>query len=145
MGTLVLPGTLDSLHAIRRFAGQAAKNAGLDDAAIYKLSLAADEIATNIVIHGYQHNGLAGEIRVQSERSEQELIITLEDTAPPYDPRTHEMPSEDDLAKPLEDRTPGGLGVYLAIHNVDRFDYESTKNRNRSTLAMKLKERTGGG
>ena len=33
------------------------------------------------------------------------------------------MPDAEDLAKPLEERAIGGLGIFLAIHGEDRFEY----------------------
>jgi anti-sigma regulatory factor (Ser/Thr protein kinase) len=31
----------------------------------------------------------------------------------------------------------GGLGIYLAIRNVDGFDYQRADNRNRNVFVMK--------
>jgi anti-sigma regulatory factor (Ser/Thr protein kinase) len=137
MDSFVVPAKLDSLSVIRDRVNEASTAAGLTTDAAYKLALAIDEIATNIILHGYEEHGLSGDVTVQIEQTDAELIVTLEDTAPEYDPRGHKMPDAADLNKPLEDREIGGLGVYLALEGVDRFDYEYKGNRNRNIFAMK--------
>lgn len=138
MDSIVVPGSVDSLCAIREFAMKAADQAGLGRDAAYKLALAIDEIATNIAVHGYQENNRSGDIRVTAEITEAELIITLEDSAVAYNPKDHVMPTQDYLDnKPLDERQIGGLGVFLVMENVDRFDYEYVDNKNRNIFAMK--------
>ena len=48
--------------------------------------------------------------------------VTLEDKSPAFDPRTMQMPEAEDLARPLEERRIGGLGIFLAFQGVDRFE-----------------------
>lgn len=138
MEPLTLPGTLDSLGKIGQYIMSAAKEAGLEKKASYKLRLAVDEIATNIIIHGYNEAGLSGNIYLEVKRDEQSLTIYLEDTAIPYDPTKAEAVTEETLKKPLEERPIGGLGVYLAEEGVDEFMYERVGDRNRNILVVNL-------
>ncbi len=108
--------------------------AGLDKKATYRLRLAVDEIATNIVVHGYDENGLSGPILVISEIDAQALTIILEDSSPAFDPRQLGRPEHID--KPVEERPIGGLGIFLTHENVDRFDYEYVNNRNRNIFVV---------
>jgi anti-sigma regulatory factor (Ser/Thr protein kinase) len=130
-----LPGDLNSLEIIREYVRGAAADAGLERKQAYRLSLAVDEIATNIVLHGYQEAGMDGNIRISATLSESTLTIVLEDDAVPYDP--HQSDNPDDLDAPLEEREIGGLGVFLAIQYVDEFRYERIANRNRHTFIIK--------
>jgi serine/threonine-protein kinase RsbW len=134
MEPLTVPGNLDSLDNIRDYIKAAAAASGLDKKATYHLVLAVDEIATNIVTHGYNEAGLSGGIVAQTNIDAQNLTITLEDTAIPYDPQAQAIP--DDLDTPLAERPIGGLGVYLALRNVDTFHYERVNNRNRNIFVM---------
>jgi len=136
MPALTVPGVLDSLGILRRFITEAAAGTGLDDKALYQLTLAVDEIATNIVAYGYEGNGLTGEIVITAETTPAEFVVTLTDTAPAFDPRQRTAPSAEDLARPLEERPIGGLGVMLALQGVDRFDYEWTGKGNRNIFAV---------
>ena len=65
MEDLSVPGTLDSLAVIREYVKAAADEAGLDGRRAYRLQLAVDEIATNIVNHGYSEAGITGSVRIQ--------------------------------------------------------------------------------
>jgi anti-sigma regulatory factor (Ser/Thr protein kinase) len=46
-------------------------------------------------------------------------------------------PEPDDLDAPLENRVIGGLGVYLAIRNVDNFMYRHEDGRNHNIFVVK--------
>ena len=95
MESLTVPGTLTSLSAIRVYVTAAAAAAGLDKGASYRLALAVDEIATNIVHHGYNEAGLEGDVNVQALIDDASLTITLEDTAVAFNPI--DSPSPDGL------------------------------------------------
>lgn len=135
MEALTVPAVLDSLSPIGQYVLRAAGDAGLDRKASYRLRLAVDEIATNIIDHGYGDAGVAGEILIRADLDKNALVITLEDTATPFDPTTRMRPEQID--KPIEERPIGGLGVYLAVEGVDEFRYEYAGNRNRNVFVMK--------
>ncbi len=113
---------------------QAATSAGLPRKAAYRLQLAVDEIATNVVTYGGGGEQPDGYIVVSYLISDEYLTIVLEDNSLPFDPTRH--PISADINAPLEDRPVGGLGVYLALKNVDTFTYEYVNQHNRNTLVM---------
>ncbi|MBE9044553.1 ATP-binding protein [Pleurocapsales cyanobacterium LEGE 10410] len=134
MKPLIVAGELESLTEIAQFVIKATQKASLDKKAAYLLRLAVDEIATNIITHGYKQAGLAGKIYCQAKINENALIIILEDTGVIYNPLQQEKPNS--LHKPLEQRVVGGLGVYLAIQSVDKFRYERLGERNRNIFIV---------
>jgi serine/threonine-protein kinase RsbW len=134
MEPLTVPGKLDSLSAIAKYVMSAATAAGLDKKAAYRLRLAVDEIVTNIIVHGYEEAGLEGDVYLDADLDEEKLTICVEDTGVKFDPASKEDPG--DLSQPLESRSMGGLGVYLAFQGVDKFQYERTGNRNCNTFVM---------
>jgi serine/threonine-protein kinase RsbW len=131
---LRLAATLDALEPIRAFVEEAAADAGLDRKRSYRLMLAVDEIATNVITHGYQEAGLAGDVVIYRELDAGTLTITLEDDAIPFDPFT--LASPDDLDAPIEERGIGGLGVFLTIRGVDSFLYRRVGERNHNVFVM---------
>ncbi len=144
MDGLTVPGTLDSLSAIRGYVKEAGEKAGLDRKAIYRLSLAVDEIATNIVTHGYEEAGLEGEILISAALQPSSLTILLTDTSQEYDPYGKKDP--DNLDKPISERPIGGLGVFLAVRGVDDFHYEYTDGQNFHTFVVNIPpDQTGSG
>ncbi|MEG5064414.1 ATP-binding protein [Microcoleus sp. B3-A4] len=137
MNPLIVPGKLDSLSQIAQYVLAAAAEAELEKKASYGLRLAVDEIATNIIIHGYEESGTEGNLELCAELSDRNLIIFIEDTAVTYDPIEQALP--DDLDKHPHEKTIGGLGVYLAIQGVDKFSYERVGNRNRNIFTVERK------
>lgn len=131
---LIVPATLASLSAIGRYVLAAAAETGLDSRAAYRLRLAVDEIATNIVVHGHDEGRRPGDVEIQAELEPARLTIAIEDRGPAYDPM--QRPDPEALDRPLDERDPGGLGVFLAIRGVDEFRYERIGDRNRNVLIM---------
>ncbi|MDJ0797208.1 MAG: ATP-binding protein [Calothrix sp. MO_167.B12] len=134
MESLKIAGELESLDEIAKYVLFAAKQACLAKTKAYKLRLAVDEIATNIIIHGYKEAGIKGDIVCHAQLSDKSLIIHLEDTGIKYDSTKKEQP--DNLLEPLEKREIGGLGIYLAASGVDEFVYKRIDNRNRHTFVV---------
>ena len=160
---LSIPGQSANLSQLLDYVAWAAAAFGLDDAATYRLSLAVDEIATNIVLHGYEDAGLRGDLRIWAETElgaepgavterdvETEagavepdtLSIYLEDTGAPFDPR--QAPQPTDLDRPLEERRDGGLGIFLALWGVDGFAYEREGDTNRCVFQMQRRPPAAG-
>ena len=139
MENLTVAGTLDSLDAIAKYVMAVAAATGLDKKTSYNLRLAVDEIATNIIIHGYEEAGREGVLELQAFVDEETLTISIKDTGVPYNPKQRLTP--DDLDQPLEQRKLGGLGVYIAIQGVDKFIYERVGDRNHNIFIVNLSKK----
>ena len=63
---------------------------------------------------------------------------SFERHAPPYDPL--ERPEPDDLDAPLAERQMGGLGVFLALQNIDEYRYEYADEQNRNIFVVYLQK-----
>lgn len=136
MESLRVPGSLDSLAEITRYVKQAAESAQLNERRTYRLRLAVDEIATNVIIHGYEEAGLEGYIELHAELTPEALTIHMDDTGITYDPSQAVARSELFLSKEMEQRPMGGLGVFLAIQSVDRFSYHRYGGHNRNSFVV---------
>jgi anti-sigma regulatory factor (Ser/Thr protein kinase) len=113
----------------------AAQSANLDKQAANRLRLAIDEVATNIIEYGYGNSGLTGVVKLSVAIDDEKLVLTLEDTATPFNPLEYAMPTNFDA--PPDERPIGGLGVFLAKKNVDAWDYEYVNNSNINRFTMK--------
>jgi anti-sigma regulatory factor (Ser/Thr protein kinase) len=140
MENLTVAGTLDSLDAIAKYVMAVAAATGLDKKTSYNLRLAVDEIATNIIIHGYDEAGREGVLELQAFVDEETLTISIKDTGVPYNPKQRLTP--DDLDQPLEQRKLGGLGVYIAIQGVDKFIYERVGDQNHNIFIVNLSKKS---
>lgn len=117
---------------------------GLAPRCVYQLSLALDEILTNIAMHGYTDPGRHC-IQVFLRREEDSLVVTVEDDARPFNPLEAPLP---DVSLPPDqrERAVGGLGILLARRLMDSLCYERRGDRN--VLVMKKRihcQQDGGG
>ncbi|MEJ8645148.1 ATP-binding protein [Streptomyces sp. MS1.HAVA.3] len=87
---LEVPATVGALGDIALFVLRLAGRAGLDKGAAYRLRLAVDELATNIVMHGYR--GGDGRITVRGRSGPGRVRIVIEDSAPAFDPVEGRLP-----------------------------------------------------
>jgi anti-sigma regulatory factor (Ser/Thr protein kinase) len=133
MKTLCLPATLESLEEVAHYALELAGRAGLCAEASYRLRLAADELATNVVMHGYR--GGEGELRISGGLNEWTVWLRLEDDAPCFDPGADRPPPDPEL--PLSQRPIGGLGIHLALTALDAFSHRYTDEHNSVTLVIR--------
>ena len=79
---------------------------------------AIDEAATNIIRYGYR--GEPGEIEMTADLDGDDIVITLEDRAPEFDPLI--VPSPDLSVPPLA-RKPGGMGIHLMRLSTDSIEH----------------------
>ena len=134
MERLSVTGTLDSLGLVVAFVQGAAAAARLEREDACRLSLAVDEIVTNIITHGYAQEDREDRVDLRVEVDDDTVAISIEDSGPAFDPLQHPLP--DGLDQPQDQRGVGGLGIYLVLRSVDEFLYERVGDRNRNTLIM---------
>lgn len=106
---LVITAHVRYLVVVRRFVQEAAAGLGAAQRVIDDLIQAADELAANVILHGYQ--GAPGELEVEVQPAGAGLAVVLRDRAPVFDSTKRPAP---DLTAPLEERPVGGLGIYLS-------------------------------
>jgi serine/threonine-protein kinase RsbW len=136
MEPLRLPAHLDSLEEIGDYVVRATAEAKLAAREAWGLRLAVDEIATNIITHGFEEAGMNGEVSVSATLTDSALTIVLEDGGLPFDPFSHRVTAEEELNLPLEERRAGGLGIFLVLKSVDSFRYEWAHDLNRNIFVM---------
>ncbi|HTP08396.1 MAG TPA: ATP-binding protein [Anaerolineae bacterium] len=125
---------LANLGTIRHFIEENTLRLSADEDTAYDLAHAVDECATNIIEHGYR--GQSGTIEIEIERTGETIAIVLRDHAPPFDPTGVPPP---DLTLPLDEREPGGLGIYLTRQMVDEWRYRALSDGNELTLIKQAK------
>jgi len=116
--TLRVDAELAELAGVRQFIRDVAADAGAPVECLEDLVQAVDEAATNVITHGYE--GAPGWIDVSATAEGDDLVIRVEDDAPPFDPTTRPEP---DLTIPPLERRPGGMGVHLIRAATDSMTY----------------------
>jgi anti-anti-sigma factor len=134
---LVIPARLEEVRRACEFVVEAAEMAGLDERAVYHCQMAVDETLTNVIEHGYGFESSRHKIEVICRTESNQFLITITDDSPAFNPLDHESP---DPSVPLDDREPGGWGIYFICRLMDDVQYEWVKDRNHLTLVKRLPE-----
>jgi serine/threonine-protein kinase RsbW len=116
--SLRIDANLDRLADVRRFIREASASVDAPAECMEDLVQAVDEAATNVIVHGYR--GSPGWLEVGVEADDGQVVVTLEDEAPPFDPTSVPEP---DLTVPPMARKPGGMGVHLVRACTDGMAY----------------------
>jgi serine/threonine-protein kinase RsbW len=124
---LKVPAVQESVRVAADFVRKVAVKAGLDEQGIYHVEMSIDEACTNIIEHGFTGGSPAGEIAITCRLAAGRLLIDLLDDAPPFDPTAQEPP---DPEKPLQDRQPGGWGIFFINRMMDAVAYDYVEGRN---------------
>jgi serine/threonine-protein kinase RsbW len=131
---------VSDLATVRSFVQEHARRAGLDDEQVDDLIQAVDEMATNVLVHGYGKQ--PGPLEVEVERDGDALVVRVRDEAPAFDPRAQPAP---DLDRPLTARAPGGFGIHLTRGSVDGMHHRARTDRGVGNELTLVKRGRGGG
>ena len=119
---------LRSLAALFDFLDEAAEHYRLDGDSRFAARLAAEEIFTNMVKYGGGEDRVTLTIDVRDQRLQMAFVHP---GAVPFDVTE----SKDvDISRPLSERTPGGIGLYLVRRMMDDVAYEYADGVARVTL-----------
>ena len=121
-----------NLIAVRQFVEDTTTRLNVRPDAISNMVLAVDELITNIIVHGYR--GQPGSIDIELQATGSDLEIRLLDQSPPFDPMTVPVP---DIGAPLDQRRPGGMGIYLARQIMDTLSYRSKFGQGNELILVK--------
>lgn len=130
--SLAIKADLDNLGQVRDFIEENMEETGLSQECAGELLLAVDEAVSNIIMHGFKSKS-DGDIQVEVTQQPDALLVHIRDNAPLFDPTRDRNPHLE--ISPLEREAPGGFGVYLLNHLVDKIDYRVTED-GRNELAM---------
>jgi len=116
----------DSLSAIYEFAEGVLAANDVADAARFSVHLALEELFVNMVKY---NPDVVGDIDLEISVADGVVkFILTEYGVPEFDVT---VPKKVDIDAPLEERTPGGLGVYLIQNLADALEYEYGDGRSR--------------
>ena len=134
---LSVPADLQQLAGIRALVRDVAVSCGAPEVCMDELVQAVDEAAANVALHGYRRG--PGELDVTVELVGDSIVITMEDTAPLFDPT---LAPEPDVSTPPESRRPGGMGIHLMRLATDSLTHSPRPGGgNILTLARRLDPR----
>lgn len=131
---ITLSAELESLPAFRNLIKTACQDVqGLNNQSIYDIQLAVDEVCTNIITHGYADMD-PGSIMLVVNVEANRVIVSITDFGHPFEPAEAPAPN---ITAELEERKPGGLGLFFVFMSVDDIAYESSETGNITKLIKK--------
>ena len=108
---------------------------GLPAQSIFSVTLALDEVLTNIIRYAYNDNGLPHPIVVRLAFDEGILAAQVEDDGRAFNPL--EAPRAD-IDATIEERPIGGLGIHLVRSVMDSVEYRRDDGRNVFIMKKRL-------
>lgn len=127
---------LKELEKVFEFVQESLTEYRIDPTLIFSANFIVEELFTNMV----KYNRTTSDIlTISLEKKNNSLIISLmDDDVDSFDPRaTRDI----DISKPAEERSIGGLGIYLVKKMVDKIDYEYTDRKSKITVTLALEKR----
>ena len=112
------------------FIGDCAEKQGFDQKTIHQIHLACEEALVNVIHYAYPDG--YGNIEITYDLNEEKgFVIEIIDRGIPFNPLS--LP-EPDIGASIEDRTIGGLGIYMMRNIMDEVTYKREQGRNILTL-----------
>lgn len=134
IASLRLPAELDQLPAFLDYVRQIAQTAGLAAAQATRLELAVEEALVNVFNYAYAGWDQPGAVTCRAVVEGDGLTVEIIDEGPSFNPLAQPDP---DTALSLEQRQPGGLGVFMIRRLTDEISYRREENWNVLTIRMR--------
>ena len=125
MQEFITEAKIENLDSVLDFIDQYLEEWGCKMKTVTQINVATEEIFVNIAHYAYSEGG--GKARIVIERKGDDAEITFTDSGVPYDPLAKEDP---DVSLSAEERTIGGLGIYIVKKSMDSVSYEYRDNHN---------------
>ena len=127
--------SMECIGEFAEFVENELREQGVSVKTIMKLRMTIDEIYSNICYYsGATEVTLGVRVVEDQEPESRTVMLYFEDDGIPYNPLDRPDPDVEEL---LEQRTEGGLGIYLVKKRMDWVTYEYLSGRNRLTVGAR--------
>ncbi|WP_297404852.1 ATP-binding protein [uncultured Cetobacterium sp.] len=122
---LYVPSSLKNLSIIRAMTKTYLEHHNVNAEDVMKILSIVDELATNVVEHGYEYK--TGDIIIELQKNDDIIHLVVEDNGVGFD---EEKISKDE----------GGMGIFLARAMADNFKIEKKINGTKIKVEKKIRE-----
>jgi serine/threonine-protein kinase RsbW len=131
--TLKVEAVLENVPLAIDCVAQAAAACGCDTQALYQIQVAVDEVCANVVQHAYK--GMEpGDMEVSCYYDDLTFVIRVRDWGRAFDPDSIAAPN---LEAPLDERSLGGLGLFLVRQFMDGVEFTFDAERGNELVLTK--------
>lgn len=129
----IFSAKIEEVPVLVGYVAEVAESVGMHPKRVMHLQLAVEEAAVNVCNYAYQIP--PGEMQILITHEDKRFVVRIMDEGVPFDPLTLEAP---DLKAKIEERSVGGLGVYLMKRVMDEVHYFREGKKNILTLTVNL-------
>ena len=122
---------LEDIHKITEFVELELERIGCPMKAIIQINVAIDEIYSNIVKYAYPKKRGPVTVQLIEKDDPNTVYLRFSDEGKPYNPLTKEDP---DISLSAEERSVGGLGIYMVKKTMDDLRYKFENGQNILTI-----------
>ncbi len=141
LGETKFPARLDSLRPAQEFVSSLTRAQGFSEKRTQQVELALEEVLANIC--NYAYRGKEGDFEIIGRwEGGQRLILEIADEGTPFDPLAAPDP---DVTAGMDERQPGGLGIFLVKQFMDDVQYRREGSKNILTLTILKEEQNENG
>ncbi|MGM9579998.1 MAG: ATP-binding protein [Anaerovibrio sp.] len=128
MKEITLEATVENIGVATDFVEEFLDEIACPLKAKMQLNIAIDELFGNIAHYAYQGGEGKATVQVEVLENPRAVCITFIDSGVPYNPLEKADP---DITLSAEDRSIGGLGIFMVKKNTDDMQYSYCEGRNR--------------
>ena len=132
---LTLDATVENLDDVLAFVDEQLMEQGCPMKTQLQIDVAVEEMFVNIAHYAYAPEVGQATVRVKMDPTKRMAEITFIDRGMPFNPLQREDP---DVTLAIEDRSIGGLGIYMTKKSMDSFEYRYEDGQNILTIGKKL-------
>ena len=127
MKELNIAATVENIETVTDFVNEQLEALDCPMKAQMQIDIAIDELFGNIAHYAYNPEIGDATVRVEVVESPLSVVITFIDGGVPYDPLKKDDP---DTTLPADERSIGGLGIYMVKKSMDEITYEYKDGQN---------------
>ena len=132
--SLTLPNDINTIPQLSEFIESFCDEAGIGMETTMSLNLALEEAVVNVMDYAYPKD-TAGHVNIDVRTDADCVVFVITDNGIPFDPTAMK---DVDTTLPLEERSIGGLGIFLTRQIMDDISYERSNGRNILTLKKNI-------
>lgn len=136
MSKIAVDAVTENLDTVIGFINDELEKYNCSEKTKMKINIAAEEIFVNISNYAYDEKTGKAEIDIYFTNDPDTVHITFSDNGKKYDPLSHNDP---DITLSAEERSIGGLGIYIVKKIMDNVEYEYKDGKNILRISKILK------
>lgn len=134
---LIIKNEITEITRLSQFIEETGEELGLSPKLIMNLNLVLEEAVSNVILYAYPTEDKGQDIIVDIEKEGNNLVFTIADKGSEFNPTKK---GEVDISLSAEERSIGGLGIFLIKEIMNEVEYQRIDGTNVFTLKKTIKE-----